>query len=540
MLRLPKQPPGSPEPGAVTAVRIEPGHLGGSPLSRLAQSGKAPLEWYPARPGTPDEWRNRAVQVRGSAGSEWLAALAPAFGPSSGAAAERLARVTAGKGVVVTTGQQPGLFGGPVYTWSKAISALALADSIERETGIPAAPVFWAATDDSDFDEGAYTYLARTGGADRLEITSSMPESSRVADVPLPAMSDLLERLAAACGSASDPRVLGFVKAAYARPATVGGAYVKLLRDLLEPLGIAVLDAAHPATTRAAHPHLLRALHERERIARAVADRSRALSAAGHEPQVADVPDLTLVFRRQGAGRERIARQHASVAAATAEPGSLSPNVLLRPVIERALMPTVAYVAGPGELAYFAQVSAVAEAVGLEAPMAVPRWSATLIEPHIEAILQRYGLGIGDFADPHAVETRLARAAWPSDVANSLEQLRRTLAERLGELKSSLQHVDELVPASTVDGTGRALDWRLTRLERRINAAVKRREADLLRDLATVRASLFPGGVRQERALNLVPMLARHGVGLLEAMRDSAAVHARALVVAAREPAVAS
>ena len=524
----------------MSGVRIETAALGGSPLSRLAQSGKAPSHWYPARPGTPDEWRHRALQVRGSASPQWLDALAPAFNVSSGIAADRLSRVAGENGIVVTTGQQPGLFGGPVYTFSKALSALALADAIESETGIPTAPVFWAATDDSDFEEGAYTYVARTGGADRLTIVSSMPEGTRVADIPLPDTRELLERLAAACGSAADHRAIQFVRAAYIQPATVGGAYLQLLRSLLEPLGIAVLDAAHPATTRAAHPHLLRALHERERISRALTERSQELSSAGYEPQVADVPELTLVFQRNGGVRERIARQKASVTAATAEPGSLSPNVLLRPVIERALMPTIAYVAGPGEIAYFAQVSAVAAAVGLAAPMAVPRWSVTLIEPQIAETMQRYGVRPEDFSDPHAVETRLARAAWPAGVAQSMDQLRRGLAERLGELKAALQSLDGMAPAATVDGTGRALDWRLTRLERRINASVKRRETALLRDLATVRASLYPDGVRQERALNLIPMLARHGLGLLDEMRDSAALHARTLVAAAREPAVAS
>jgi bacillithiol biosynthesis cysteine-adding enzyme BshC len=526
--------------GAVSDVRIETAPLGGSPLSRLAQSGKAPEEWYPRRPATPDEWRIRAEQVRGSVSPQWLDALAPAFGPSSGAAAERLARVGGGRGIVVTTGQQPGLFGGPVYTWSKALSVLTLADAIESETGIPTAPVFWAATDDSDFEEGAYTWIARTGGADRLTITSSMPEGSRVSDIPLPDLRDQLERLEAACGSAADPRVVRFVKDAYAPGATVGSAYVKLLRALLEPLGVAVLDAVHPATTTAAHPFLVRTLHERERVTRALAERSRAIAAAGYDAQVADVPDLTLVFERKGAQRERIARPRAAVVAATAAPGALSPNVLLRPVVERSLMPTVAYVAGPGEIAYFAQVSAVADAVGLDAPLAVPRWSATIVEPHVADLMKRYGVRADDFADPHAVETRLARAAWPAGVAQAMEHLRRDLAERLGELKSALQGLDGVAPTATVDGTGRALDWRLTRLERRINASVKRRETALLRDLGTVRGALYPGGTRQERALNLIPLLARHGSSLLDAMRDSAAVHARSLVAAAREPAVAS
>jgi uncharacterized protein YllA (UPF0747 family) len=197
--------------------------------------------------------------VRATAPHGWHDALAEAFGNSSGATADRLARVIDRKGIVVTTGQQPGLFGGPVYTWSKAVSAVALADAIEAATGLPAAPVFWAGTDDSDFAEAAYTMLARTGGADRVAIESTRPEGTRMADVPLPDMSGPLERLAAACGSAADGRVLQYVREAYAAPATVGSAYVTLLRAVLEPMGIAVLDAAHGAVTRAAHPLLLRA-----------------------------------------------------------------------------------------------------------------------------------------------------------------------------------------------------------------------------------------------------------------------------------------
>ena len=523
----------------VSDVRIEPAPLGGNALSQLAQSGRAPVDWYVPRPGNWDEWRARAETIGKSSSRNWHAQLAPALGNSSGAAAARLARVVERQGVVVTTGQQPGLFGGPVYTWSKAMSALALADVIEAETGVPAAPVFWAATDDSDFAEGSYTLLARAGGVDRVAIDSTMPEGTRVADIPLSDVGPALERLAMACGSAADHRVLDIVRAAYAPGATVGSAYLALLRSLLEPLGISVLDAANEAVTRAGHPTVIRALHERERVARALSARSVALRDAGYEPQVADLDDLTLVFERRGSRRERIPRARGAVAAANAEPGSLSPNVLLRPVVERAILPTIAYLAGPGEIAYFAQVSAVAEAIDAHQPLAVPRWSATLVEPHVSAILEQYRLRVQDFADPHAVETRLARDAWPRDVARAMEQLRRDLAERLAGVRSSLEGLDGLAPSATVDGTGRALEWRLSRLERRINAAVKSKEVALIRELATARGALYPNGVRQERALNIISLLARHGLGLFDDMRASATAHARGLVAAATEPAIA-
>ena len=361
-----------------------------------------------------------------------------------------------------------------------------------------------------------------------------------MSDVPLPDMAALLERLAEACGSSADARPLAAARQAYGRGAgaTVGSAYVELLRVLLEPLGVAVLDASHPAVGVAAHPLAIRALHERERVTRALAARGRDLVAAGHEPQVSEVRDMTLVFERKGPRRERITRARAAVAAAGAEPGSLSPNVLLRPVVERALLPSVAYVAGPGEMAYFAQVSAVAQALDLDTPLVVPRWSTTLVEPDVAAILERYGLAIADFAEPDAVETRLARDAWPSALAEALRTMRSDTARNLSRVRAALHELDGLVAEATVDGAGRGMEWRLGRLERRITAAVKRRESALMRDLGTVRGSLYPGGIRQERALNLIPLMARHGLGLLDAMRARAAVHARSLLESA-EAAVA-
>jgi bacillithiol biosynthesis cysteine-adding enzyme BshC len=469
--------------------------------------------------------------VRVSLAPSWWDGLQAAIAPTAGSvAAERISRVLGGRGVVVTTGQQPGLFGGPIYTWSKALSALALADALEAETGIPVAPVFWAATDDAVLTECSWTMVAGPDGAERLALDVEVPDGTRMSDVPLPALDALHESLAAAGGSAADPRPLAVARDAWRTGSTIGDAYVTQLRGMLEPLGIAVLDAAHPAVSLSAHSTLLRALHERERLHRALADRGAAIRAAGHEPQVHEMEDLTLVFHRQGRRRTRVPRAHAAVMAASADPGSLSPNVLLRPVVERSILPTAAYVAGPAELAYSTQVSAVAEALGAEQPLGVPRWSTTIVEPEGAAILARYGVDASELADPHAAETRLATAAWPEGVAAAMERLRDDLSGGLAAVRDAVARADGLMPTAPVEGFARTLAFRMGRLERRITAAVKRREVALGRDMRKARGSLYPGGMRQERALNLVPLLARYGAPLLESMQREAGRHARSLV----------
>lgn len=516
-----------PAPG-MTLPRIITESLGGGPLARRLIAGDAPAPWYLSRPTSPEGWRTRADEVRGSVDPAWLSSLSLAFG-ASGAARERLERVANGRGVVVTTGQQPGLFGGPIYTWSKALSALELANAIERDTGIPAAPVFWAATDDADFAEAADTWVAQAGGGERLTTAASAIEGVPMHDHPLGDVGEALDRLAAAAGSAVDPGILDAVRVSYHPTATVGGAYLTLLRLMLQPLGIAVIDASHPALLSAERPWLQRALLKSRDVEASLLARSAEMRSAGYEPQVADVEGLSLVFGREDGRKVRVPLRLAEDVAAD-RAARLSPNVLLRPVVERAVLPTVAYVAGPGEIAYFAQVGAVAAALGAATPLVVPRWSCTIVEPHVAALLSARGIERHAVATPDVLESSLARRAVPATVMTALQGLRDRIDHEASVLARVLADEEGLLPPAVTDGLRRQMTWRAERLERRLVAALKRRDDGMRRDVATLRGALYPGGVRQERALNLVPILARHGQGVVEAMRMAARRHAEALV----------
>jgi len=508
--------------------------LGASRLAAEALAHRLPAGWVTAAPAGAAGWSAAAAALRAEfAANDWHRTLAPAF-QASGAAAERLARSAGGKGIVVTTGQQPGLFGGPMYTWSKAIGALALADTLERVTGVPVAPVFWAATNDSDFAEASVTHVAHDGTVERLAMPAPAGDPRRMCDTPLGDVTALRRALESASGSAVDRAVFEAVQAAYSAKATVGGAYVALLRALLEPLGIAVLDAGHEAVAAAARPPLERALARAGAVDEALRQREAALRAAGHAPKVPHVKGLSLVFAVHDGVRKRI-----PIAAATRpERSVLEANVLLRPVVERAILPTAAYLAGPGEIAYFAQVSAVADALGMAPPVALPRWAGMVVEPHVQRILARDALTVDDLRDPHAADTRLARRQMPDAVEAALAHYRAALDSANHALAQAVaSDATALVPEAVLEGTRRHLSHRLDRLERRLVAAVKQRERGLMHDLAVARAALFPLGAPQERVLNFLPLLARHGAPLLGAMRRNADAHAAALVAGTPPPA---
>lgn len=500
--------------------------LSASPLVALAGQHDTPTEWYEPRPDA-EGWKRRVAETAAEfEGAAWLRALAPAL-EASGAAAERLQRVAGTGGVAVTTGQQPGLFGGPLYTWFKAMSALALSDELEKRTGVPTAPVFWAATDDSDFAEASETTVSMPGGAEVIRIEAQAEEGRPMSAVPLGGLGAQLDALTRACGSAPNGAALDAVRAAYAPGATVGDAYVRLLRMILEPLGVAVLDASHPAVSAAGRPLLEQALAHGRELEAALKQRSKLLRDAGHRAQVAHVAGRTLVFSNWNGGRQRVRVREADALVGSSSV-DLSPNVLLRPVMERAILPTVAYVGGPAEIAYFAQVSAVADGLGAKRPLIVPRWSGVIVEPHVRKVLDSIGADVDDFADPHAVETRVAREQLPVGVVQALEQARARVESALDELQAADTPADVLPPA-VLEGAKRQLLHKLDRLERRYVAATKRKGGELLTEVATARGALYPNGKPQERALNAIPLLAKYGETVLMGILAKAREHAASL-----------
>jgi len=352
--------------------------------------------------------------------------------------------------------------------------------------------------------------------------------------MPMPGVEQLVAELAAASGSVVEPRPLELVRECYTSRETLGSAYLRLLRGLLEPVGIAVLDASHPALRRSAIPVLSRALERAAVLERTLRERYEAIRSGGYQPQVEHLPDLSLVFAEQASGeKQRIAVREAS-SAAQAAPETLAPNVLLRPIVERFIMPSAAYIAGPGELAYFAQVSAVADALDVPCPLPLPRWSAMVLEPRVERLLGRLGLHREELRDAHAAETRLARAALPEPVAEALRALRQDLESDVAALEVADR--DGLVPSASLQGVRRWVLHRIERLERRYVAAVKRQESQMMLDVATVRGALYPDGKSQERVLNFIPFLARYGPSLVDAMRGEAVKHAGAVIDAGKAP----
>lgn len=474
-------------------------------------------------------------------GGGLAADLLAAFVPIAGAV-PRIGDLRAPDVIVVTTGQQPGLFTGPAYTIHKALSARALAAQLEARWDRPVVPVFWLAGDDHDYAEANHAaWDAPDGTLRRVRMPDRAPGAplTPMYREPLPAeASDALAQLDRDLdGAEFRADAIAWLSRHYRPGTTVAAAYGGALAELLAPLGIPCFDPTHIDARRLMAPLLTRAATGALELDAALARRHAELRAEGRDPGVAVGEGATLVMLEGRAGRDRLVvapggyrtRRSGEVVPedrlatiASEEPGRLSPNVLLRPVIESALLPTVAYVAGPGELKYLALTGPIYAALGVPRQLPVPRWSGLVIEPFVDRLLPKLALSIDEvLADGNDVEARLARRQFPPDATAVLTDLRAAVDASYGVLARAAQSVDPTLIRAMQGLRDRSL-FDAERAERKLIRALKRRESEELRQFRRLRAALRPAGAPQERVLTVAPWLARYGPGFLSAL--SAAV----------------
>lgn len=515
-------------------IRIE-GVSGPQLVSDYLAGREALAPFFAGFPWDPEAYRRKAEEVEGRFDRSARARMAEAIRPASPRAAERLARLVDEGGVLVTTGQQAGLFGGPLFTVHKALSAVRLAEALEGVLGRPALPLFWVASDDHDWDE-----VRRTAVLDvdnrlrRLELPAS-PDGASPPMSRRPLGEDVEPTLAQLRGALPDTdfsgELLEALRRAYRPERTVAAAFADLLVDLLAPFDVLLVDSAHPRVKELAVPVLLRELEGSEAHEERLRRQTERLRAAGYHAQVPILPGATNVFLdEEEGGRERLIREDGRLvlrrsgrpraagdvlARVEREPERFSPNVLLRPVVETAIFPTVAYVAGPGELSYFAQIGCLFRDHGFQPPLVFPRFSVTLIEGKVRKVLDKFDLPPEELAHPmHEVAGRILRDDLPEPVREAVGGLRRSIGEGYGRLESAARGIDPTLKGPIGSARGAAFH-ELEQVERKIVHHLKVRREVELEQLEKAAANLFPEGQPQERILNPFQYLVRYGRGLL-------------------------
>ena len=447
-----------------------------------------------------------------------------------------IGRIRSGASAVVT-GQQVALFGGPLYTLLKAATAIARAREATA-AGIDTVPVFWLASEDHDFAEVATVHLPdQTPHETALKAIAIGPPPHipvPVGGIPLgPGVEAALAEVEELLGV----DITALLRCTYTPSATMAQAFGGLMARLFAPWGLIVLDAAGAPFHRLGAPVLERAIRDADALHAALVARDRELAARGYHSQVLVTEQSSLLFlidettgarlplrrhegRWKAGGRKYTTEELLHVLEVT--PERLSPNALLRPVFQDAILPTSAYIAGPAEIAYFAQSNVIFSAVLGGATAVLPRVSATLVNPRLAAVMARFEVRLPDaLTTKDALAQRLGARSLPIEGKRRLASAGNALDEELTALTGWMATMDAGLGRSAETAASK-MRYQMNRLRRLAARYQLEKETSLARHAAAITGAIYPGGHLQERVVAGIAFVATHGEGLLETLVDAA------------------
>ncbi|MBD0369228.1 MAG: bacillithiol biosynthesis cysteine-adding enzyme BshC [Pyrinomonadaceae bacterium] len=523
------------------ALRIEP-----LPFERIPHQTKLFLDYlrgvpellrfYPSAVGFHQDVSGRAPEVL-AAHKTSRAALCDALEALNrnwGAGDETIksiARLREEDAVAVVTGQQAGLFTGPLYTVYKALSAVKLAECL-ADRGTKAVPVFWIATEDHDFEEVATAeFIGCDCRLSEVTVSSHMhKEGTPVGSVRLDeSINETVERLMTVLPETEfTPELRNILIDSWATGRGYGEAFARMMTHLMKNYGLVFLDPQDAKLKELAAPLYAEAARRAPEIASAVETRSRELVEAGYHAQVVATADsFPLFLHTEDGSRHAVTRTERGTykaketeseysleelaEMAQSEPSRFSPNVTLRAVVQDYLLPTVVYMGGAAEIAYFAQTTEVYRVLNRPQTPILPRASMTIVEHRTARSLERYNLSLSDFfAGLESVLARVVEEHLGTEAAQTFDEAEGAVERELDKLKEQLQRVDPTL-ADALETGRRKIEYQLTGLRTRFHRAQMNRDRAAHRQLERAAAQLYPHKTLQERHINITSLLARHG-----------------------------
>jgi bacillithiol synthase len=437
----------------------------------------------------------------------------------------------------VVTGQQVTLLGGPLYTLLKAATAIRKAHDA-RAAGHPHVPIFWLATEDHDLEEADHATFPSRHELHTLRLETQEHGASPVGALTLPG--DIERVLDEAAGLLEPGATVEALQEFYKPGVSFALAFAKFISQVFAEHGLIVLDASSRECHALGAEVLRQAITSADELHAALLERDKLLAERGYHSQVLVTAQSGLLFLidsesgarlplKKSANGGWLAGKKAYSQAALLEilenePERLSPNALLRPVFQDAILPTTAYVGGPAEIAYFAQSQVLYERILGRTTPVVPRLSATLIEPAVAEALAQHELSLDDVISlrPEELAVRLGARAMPVENKRKLAEAGNALDAELESLTGYMRSLDEGLGRSANVAASK-MRYQMNRL-RRLSANYQlQREASLRRNVDALALALFPNGHLQERLIGAAWFLSRYGEGLASVLVEHAA-----------------
>ena len=440
------------------------------------------------------------------------------------------------KTLAVVTGQQAVLFGGPLYVLYKALAAMELARHMSESLKTKVVPVFWVASDDHDFAEiRATTHMDGNSELKTLRYEPAVepnlqPASTIILDQTIDPLAKSVRDLLPL--SPWRDEVCDAMVAAYRPGDSISAAFSKLLQHFLP--GLVIMDPAVPALKALMRPVIDREIAELSPTSRLAAGIGEKLLAAGYHQQVpvraSGFLNLFLVTdgkrRALGVsdkgievrGGNQVMSKEELLARIAASPEDASPGVMLRPLAQDYLLPTIAYIGGPAEVAYHAQIGPSYAHFGVPRPVIFPRPSFSLVDAATARAMEAEGLSFEELqTDTETLLARAAREANP-EVGRSFAESRAAIEAAFGSVETTLAKLDPTLRGATQSALGRALH-QMEGLQEKALRTMKRQDATRAERMRRTRDFIFPGGALQERGVSWISLLAKYGPPIIDDIR---------------------
>jgi bacillithiol biosynthesis cysteine-adding enzyme BshC len=487
--------------------------------------------FYAGDPRQPEAWADVIARVQATPRAvPALAALLQAQLTARGApppARDAAAALGRPGTVAVLTGQQAGLFGGPLYTLHKALTAIKLARDVSAAHGVTAVPVFWIDAEDHDWEEVRRCTVLDDNQAPQTITAADVDGAGErpIARLTLDGQgAQAIEALTAVLPPSDfTTEVVALLRTAYAEGRGMADAFGIVLDQVLGPHGLVVYDAADPAAKPFARALFARALADPGRTSALAAAAGAALEARGYHAQVSPTDQAAPLFHIAGTRQairvrgdvavigERELPLAALAAEADASPEHFSPNVLLRPLVQDTIFPTVCYVGGPSELAYLGQLRDVYAHFGVPMPLVAPRASASVVDSAALRFLTKHEIPLPDFQRQDELTlNHLLESQLPKAVETSFAEAEASLQARLDAVTAAARTVDATLEGAAKSTLGK-MQHDLAALHGKVVHAAKKKDETLRRQFTRTRTQLFPNGEPQERELAVVWLLNRFG-----------------------------
>ena len=499
-------------------------------------------EFYAGDPRDPAAWRDSLARVRRNPRArDRVADLLLAQQKARNAAPEAVAAsalLRDPQTVAVVTGQQAGLFGGPLFTLLKALTALRLAEQASQQHGTPTAAIFWIDAEDHDWDEVKSCGVLDADMAFRSIAVGDPPGAQEVAvarvrlDSSVTRVLSELEELLPGTEFTAD--LLSGLRRAYQPGVGMADAFARWLESLLGPRGLVVFNSADPASKPLLADLFAREIEQAGTTSRLASEAGSALQALGYHAQATPTASSLALFHLN-AGRDAIRVESGDrfvigaetvtraelLAQVRERPEMFSPSVLLRPIAQDTLFPTICYVSGPSELAYLGQLKAAYAAFAVPMPLIAQRATVTILDSNSMRFLLRHEVPLERLrAQDEAALNDLLGARLPPAVDSSLDRASRAIES---EMQTLIGAVGSLDP--TLEGAARSTLTRmqddLRKLQAKIIQAAKRKDDTLRRQFHHAQGQAFPGGQPQERQAGIVYFLNKYGPALIERLSDA-------------------